>query len=386
MPAIGKYIREFRQAAGLAGRPMVGLCFEALRLRLGANRLGISEYLDYHAWAGGETDGAGEFEYIGSRMSRAIDRAMNQDAWRALANDKLLALQMLTAHGFPVPQTIAVYCPKGRSLAGARSFSSAAGFIDFLTEARPFPAFAKPIFGTYGRAAFLMTGHDPSAKGFALGDGSSLSAERLQTLMEFEPFHGFLLQRPIQQHGDLAQWVGSTICSARLMVLFTGAEPEPFCAFWKVATGSNMTDNFAHGRSGNGIAWIDIETGHVDHLVSGVGPEALVDDALPQPLADLVGRTLPNWNEGRELALKASRLFPGLGFQHWDIAFGAGGPLLVEVNTEPDLGVAQLCAGRGLLNARLKGAVREANIARQQHEESVSRASDYVLTKMVEHD
>ena len=41
------------------------------------------------------------------------------------------------------------------------------------------------------------------------------------------------------------------------------------------------------------------------------------------------------------LCLAAAVHFPGLRLQHWDVAFCEGGPVLMELNTEADLGVPQ---------------------------------------------
>ncbi len=41
------------------------------------------------------------------------------------------------------------------------------------------------------------------------------------------------------------------------------------------------------------------------------------------------------------LGMAAAVHFPGLRLQHWDIAFCHSGPVLMELNTEADLGVPQ---------------------------------------------
>jgi hypothetical protein len=55
----------------------------------------------------------------------------------------------------------------------------------------------------------------------------------------------------------------------------------------------------------------------------------------------LVGARFAQWQEAMALGLAAAVHFPGLRLQHWDVAFCSSGPVLMELNTEADLGVPQ---------------------------------------------
>ena len=50
---------------------------------------------------------------------------------------------------------------------------------------------------------------------------------------------------------------------------------------------------------------------------------------------------LPDWDRAMAMCLSTATCFPGLRLQHWDVAFCREGQVLMELNTEADLGVPQ---------------------------------------------
>jgi len=50
----------------------------------------------------------------------------------------------------------------------------------------------------------------------------------------------------------------------------------------------------------------------------------------------ITGRNLPFWHESLELAQRTVAVFPNIMFAGLDIAITAGGPVVIEMNVEPD--------------------------------------------------
>ena len=78
----------------------------------------------------------------------------------------------------------------------------------------------------------------------------------------------------------------------------------------------------------------------------------------------LLGMTLPDWARAVDLVHSASKHFPGLRLQNWDVALCPEGPVLLELNTESELAVPQAISGRGLMDQRLRNIL--ADIARDK--------------------
>jgi len=129
--------------------------------------------------------------------------------------------------------------------------------------------------------------------------------------------------------------------------------PEIFRCAWKVPAGLNMSDNFIHGEVGNLLALVNVDTGRVERIISGTGFELREVTEHPDTGQILLGMTLPDWAAVRALCLTAATAFPGLRLQSWDIALGAAGPVILEVNVQGSMDLHQLAGARGILEGVL---------------------------------
>jgi hypothetical protein len=73
----------------------------------------------------------------------------------------------------------------------------------------------------------------------------------------------------------------------------------------------------------------------------------------------LRGFRLPLWDTALRLVEAAAVHFPGLRLQNWDVAFSETGPVLIELNTEAELGVPQAVTGKGILDAELRSLLKQ---------------------------
>ena len=124
----------------------------------GRNRLGVEEYYELGVFDDMYFPGPEKARCVGWRGSAMIDQALNDDYWRATANDKVLNYALLVHYGFPVPETIATFSPSGRKIANELLLRTEEELRRYLSAALPFPVFIKPIHGTYGRGTFCLQG------------------------------------------------------------------------------------------------------------------------------------------------------------------------------------------------------------------------------------
>jgi hypothetical protein len=117
-------------------------------------------------------------------------------------------------------------------------------------------------------------------------------------------------------------------------------EPEVVGAVFRMAIGSNRTVDNLH--AGGIAAGVDLETGTLS-AASNLGMDARLGwlDRHPDTDADIVGRTLPLWEEIKTLATQAHRAFDDRVIVGWDIGVTDEGPLVVEGNSSPDLDIVQ---------------------------------------------
>jgi hypothetical protein len=159
-----------------------------------------------------------------------------------------------------------------------------------------------------------------------------------------------LLQRLLVPHPEIKRLVGETTSCIRIIVLVTDAGPKVRLAFWKIARASNVTDNFSLGKTGNLLGWVDVETGKISRVITGLWPDGREVRSHPDTGGTLLDAQLPDWQTAVDMCLRASVHFPGLRLQNWDVALCEQGPVLMELNTEADLGIPQMLGREPFVN------------------------------------
>ncbi|MCI0654375.1 MAG: hypothetical protein L0Y39_07845, partial [Methylococcaceae bacterium] len=132
------------------------------------------------------------------------------------------------------------------------------------------------------------------------------------------------------------------------MLLVTENGPEIFRTLWKITARGNVADNF--WRPGNMLAALDAESGRVERVVLGVGPEQKELDLHPETSKPLKGLILPEWDKVKDLCFRGARAFSGLHLQAWDVAICETGPVLVEINIGGDFNLPQVATGKGMMD------------------------------------
>jgi hypothetical protein len=336
-----KAIGLFREALRAKRRFGVGLsrqAAEATRLRWGPNRLDPWEYYFFDVCAP-RYSAAEKRRFIGWRRELELDRWLNTGSARDIANDKLAFADHMRESGLPLARIAAVYLHGGGTAHGVRQLVNVAEVEGWLAGPAPYPLFVKPVRGARGWRARVL--RDAS-------DGAQFAAD-----LSADAARAYLFQERLRTHAEIAAACGDRLTSVRL-VLFVGAgEPQPLSAVWRIPTGTNETDNFGVGASGNLIAAVDLETGVAGNCVQGVGWRNRPRDRHPDTGAALNGLELPDWKAAAEICLSAAGRFPGLQLQHWDVALTDRGPVILELNVEGGLRTHQIVTPGPALLRRL---------------------------------
>lgn len=355
-----KLLQYAARAKQQTGKSHLRQLTEIIRLARGAQRLGVEEYYELEVFNDAIFPESLKHDCVGWRSSARIDQRLNHNYWRATANDKLLNYALLQQYGLPAPDTIATYSPTRRRVGGERLLASEAELRAYVTGNMPFPMFVKPIGGTYGRGTFLFTGYDAARGAFVDNLGQEVTLEDFIATSLTPQFHGMLFQAPLVPHPQVRAMTGPATSCVRVMVAVLPTGPQIHLAFWKIARAHNITDNFHMGSTGNLLAALDKESGRVQRVITGLWPNGREVTTHPDTHQNLVGQVLPDWPRAMALCLEAAVHFPGLRLQHWDVAFCDRGPVLMELNTEADLGVPQVLARSAFQDERIKSMLAAA--------------------------
>jgi hypothetical protein len=226
-----------------------------------------------------------------------------------------------------LPVLFSVHCDEVRRMAGA----------EYAFKA---DLFFKPVCGRGGKGAERW---DHAGHGlYRSVSGQLLSApdliDRLRELSRFQPY---LVQERARNHHALRDLSNDALSTVRILTALDEEErPEIIGAVLKMAVGQNVTTDNVH--AGAIAAPIDIEHGRLGQATySGFDPRNAWIDRHPESGAVIAGRTLPMWDELRDLALKAHSAFGDWMIVGWDIAILEDGPILVEGNCGADIDLVQ---------------------------------------------
>ncbi|MFK8030996.1 MAG: sugar-transfer associated ATP-grasp domain-containing protein [Gammaproteobacteria bacterium] len=323
---------------------------------MSASKLGPSEYYSFGAYEK-QFSKSDRREFVGWRQEDEIDRKLNSDQWRAVSNDKLLFHSTLQAGGIPFPPIKAFYNPRPRHFTGAKYLQTVEAMHDFLKDNDNLPIFIKPVFGSFGRGAVAVTKWLPETEQVVLASGDHVSLDDLLGKRTYNLDAGYLFQELVIPHKQTQALCGPRLSTVRVVVVLENDKPRIHSTVWKVLTGTNMSDNFDSGKLGNVLANINAETGRIESVIGIHNGLPVSSSTHPDTGVELIGAVLPCWQELRELCLSAASAYPGLKFQHWDVAISDAGPLALEANSQGSLNIGQLAARRGLMDSDFKAMV-----------------------------
>lgn len=354
------------EASRQTGKPVSEMLREVRSLR--RYRIGGREYIKYRLFDDSRYSPQQKREYTGLRFQESVYRTINdpglvgqsglQASWDGQV-DKVLFDMVMRANGLPTPELAAVYDTDAPVYRDVETLSSAADVAGFV-RASESPLFVKPARAHSGIGALRI--REVRGEDVDLADGRTLPVSQVVGLITRRP--RALLQRVVNAHSVLSDVVGvSALPTVRVVVLRRPKASVIHRAVLRIPAGSSVVDNYHGGESANFAAGVDIATGVVGRAYRGWGVSQVRQPLHPDTGAQIEGLQLPDWREGVDLLLAASRVFPGVRLQSWDLALGSGGPIIIELNDKSAQDVLQVAGPPGMLDAQLADFLREHKVA-----------------------
>lgn len=327
---------------------------EYIQLHYSVGRIGISEYFDYRLYQK-DMSFSEKQTFCGYRGQAVLEEILVDERSGILSLDKVTMYLLMKAYGFPIPNMRAVY-GLGKRKGPFRSLDSAEELAAYLREPGALPVYVKPSFGGFGRGNSLVLKHDGDR--LVLGDGSQVAiGEYCQSLKSTADF-GWILQEPLQAHPAITKLATEKVSGIRVHTFLSKKGPVITRAVWKINGGKSDTDNWHYGAGGNMIAEIDLNTGCVKRVITGVGFTEQINPRHPLTGVEFVGFEIPHWEALKNLVLEASFAFRGYICPGWDIAICEDGPKILEVNMFGDVLLSQHACGHGFIDAEFVELMR----------------------------
>ncbi len=345
------FLSTMRRVAQTIGKKPMQQLREIAGLQFGATRLSPEEYYYYRLYDDALYTPDQRAAFAGRAIWNTLYHLANDRIWFGVAHDKLIYYGAIGSFGFPVPETFALYA-RGRSHRGLETLADPEALMRYLRDGLDFPCIGKPVSGMHSVGVVRIVGYERDLDALVLSDGRRAPVERFATEIAAYARDGYLFQRVLDPHPEIAALCGDRLATVRMLVLLDDAGPELLRALVKLPAGANVADNF--WREGNMLAALDLEDGTFRHVLRGVGPDQEELAAHPDTGRSFGNFRLPCWSEAKALCLEAATGLPGLRLQAWDVAITPAGPILMEVNVGGDFNLPQLADRAGVLDARLR--------------------------------
>ena len=257
--------------------------------------------------------------YIPPRLIYGYGNAVNRSKDVKLAKDKAAFGRALLQKSIPVAAEL-FHVDRDGAVFDATSARIDAAQAQTILERHDADVFVKPIDGTWGRGAFI------------------LSAEAARAELP-GPHRNVIVQPVLRQHPILRALYPHAINTVRIDTLRTEDGVLNNAAVLRIGLGGAVVDN---GSAGGLIAGIDLKTGQVRpraRQVPKFGDEWYARH--PDTGVAFGEVTIPFWDDILRLVREASDALP-LGSAGWDVAVTPEGPVLIEVNHQWDVSVMQI--------------------------------------------
>ena len=147
---------------------------------------------------------------------------------------------------------------------------------------------------------------------------------------------GLLLEAYIAQHPVMMALNESSVNTIRMFVACSlqplDKTPSVVGAFVRIGRVGSLVDNTT---SGGLAAVVNLESGRLDKAQYKL-PHPEFYSKHPDHGRDIEGVVLPYWEEAKDLVTATLSLFPRMKFGGFDVAITETGPVVVELNVEPD--------------------------------------------------
>ena len=340
-----------RQMAAIAKASPLALMRDFAVLAFGPGQVSFADYRRLRLFDEAFYAGVDRRAVIGQKRNCQINLTVNyRHDWMGLLADKIASASYLAAYGFPTIPPVAIYADK---LASAASWviRDPGALRAFLMKEEYYPLFGKPTEGMQSLGSAPLHRYIPSTQCVETTDGRMLRLEALVSGIVEHYAQGYVFQKLLSPHAAIRALCGARLATIRVVTMAVDGEAKVFRACWKIPAGANAADNY--WRAGNLLAQIDPTNGRVLRVTSGSGLELCEHTAHPDTGAPLVGAQVPCWRELVDTAVEAAKLMRHMPLIGWDMTVLEAGPVIVEMNEQPDFFLNQLADRRGVLDPEL---------------------------------
>jgi len=212
--------------------------------------------------------------------------------------------------------------------------------------------FLKANRGAGGRGASRWRYEAQQEKYYDTADSAFSAAELTAHVNTLSRTEDFVIRKLALNHSELADLNLAALNTVRVLTIMNEeGKAEVTHAVLRMASSRDVViDNF---HAGGIAAKVDIQSGILGQASNmGLTADSQWWDSHPLTDGPILGRTVPFWDEVKDVACRAHSAFADQIAIGWDIAVLDDGPKLVEGNKGPDLDIIQRIYREPIGNSR----------------------------------
>ena len=183
----------------------------------------------------------------------------------------------------------------------------------------------KPLEGSSGQGIYKYTPED-----WAQGAEAFLARLKADGIG--------ILEEIVVQHPEMARMCPTSVNTCRIATLLGDKAEGIVYGFLRIGNGKVMDNVDCGGMA----ARIDLESGKL--LTVGADKAGNTYTKHPMTGTDIIGFTIPYWEEAKAMCMEAAKKVPEMRFIAWDVAITPEGPTFIEGNSFPSHAVPQFSA------------------------------------------
>ena len=164
------------------------------------------------------------------------------------------------------------------------------------------------------------------------------SGHELVFLQELRDKHIGIVEERVIQHPEMNRMCSTSVNTIRIATLMGDKKQGIVYAFLRIGVGKVM-DNVDQGGM---AARVDLATGTLRTV--GADKKGNTYQKHPVTGTNIIGFTIPYFEEAKAMCLKAAEKVPQMRFIAWDVAITEKGPVFIEGNSFPSHAVPQFAA------------------------------------------
>ena len=274
-------------------------------------------------------------EVMGFLSLRQYERQvyrLNNRLYHKCSQNKSVEKAILSTYGIPTPELLGhFHGVRGLTIQG-EVFRTKEQLQELLCQQPVGDKLCFKLIDGWGGVGFRAIECLPEKRFLDLQSQEEINFDELYQSLNNPEKDGLIVERYLEQHHTLASFNPSSINTCRVLLRVKNGEVICLSAYLRVGRAGSLVDN---STSGGVIFPMDKMTG-VMKMGFTKHDRGSFYDAHPDSGIRMAGEKLHCFDEGITLAKKVILAFPGINFAGIDLAFSKGGPVILEINVQPD--------------------------------------------------